>query len=330
MDKLLIIRNTLLCLMCLVLIGIGLTMKQDRRAERREARAEQKAEEQAAALAQKEAQAQAKAELDNFFKAVPYVARDEALVKITHRVNGTNEHLWVGPFDVTRRIGNAPFELEGRLVDVPEHISGLTKGQKISFSRVQIVDWGLIVDGKGYGYFTWRAHLPRMSADQAARLSSILAPSALPPGWPNYPAAPEAPKKVLEPKEAFLAKLTNPPQDWGVPMARVAWTEIVKKDNGSTVGYAQSTWVSDIEVLGNGRFTGKPVNDVIFGQSGQDQTRMEFKANAIADWGLVKDGTGYGFMTLRKASASRTPLQKQALKAFLSADPLPAGWRTTN
>jgi len=60
----------------------------------------------------------------------------------------------------------------------------VTSGKPVTFTRDQIQDWGLTVDGRAYGYFSTRAMLPFLGASsQKDFLQSTLSETPLPEGW---------------------------------------------------------------------------------------------------------------------------------------------------
>lgn len=60
----------------------------------------------------------------------------------------------------------------------------ITSGKPVTFTRDQIQDWGLTVEGRAYGFFSTRAMLPMLEASsQKAFLQSTLSEAPLPQGW---------------------------------------------------------------------------------------------------------------------------------------------------
>jgi len=104
--------------------------------------------------------AKAQATLDDFlavWRAQPTGASDYKL-KVRIRDGENSEHFWVQPF----RPVNDGFE--GILANEPKLVRGVRGGQRISFARADITDWGYVRNGKQVGSFTVCAlfrHAPR-------------------------------------------------------------------------------------------------------------------------------------------------------------------------
>ena len=113
--------------------------------------------------------------LDSFFRALDRgrITRAEAGLKVALETPAgsaaTHEVIWVADFSTRDSKTFTAY-----LANEPNQLPGLTLGSKVTFSRDQIRDWSVIRDGKGYGYFTVRAMLPRLSAQQAAQLRQFL------------------------------------------------------------------------------------------------------------------------------------------------------------
>lgn len=94
--------------------------------------------------------AKAQATLDDFltlWRAQPNGASDYKL-KVRIRDEENSEHFWVQPF----RPLNGGFE--GSLANEPKLVKNVRGGQRITFQRGDITDWGYVRDGKQIGSFT--------------------------------------------------------------------------------------------------------------------------------------------------------------------------------
>lgn len=103
---------------------------------------------------------------------------DVSLVKVAFPAKGRSgdEIIWVDRFQ-----GSEDFV--GHLANHPNDLGDLTLGSQVRFSRTQIRDWGAVIDGQGYGHFTVRATLDRVSEEDAANLRFFLSDDPLPEGW---------------------------------------------------------------------------------------------------------------------------------------------------
>lgn len=88
----------------------------------------------------------------------------------------------------------------------------MSAGDKLAFSIVDIEDWGLFVNGVGYGFFSVRAILPTLEDSQAATLMAFLAPKPLPDDWEAIHQALEPAEPYMEPRDRFMQHLTNVPE----------------------------------------------------------------------------------------------------------------------
>jgi uncharacterized protein YegJ (DUF2314 family) len=94
--------------------------------------------------------AKAQSTLDDFlaiWRSQPAGNSDYKL-KVRIRDGEKSEHFWVQPF---RPIGS---DFEGILANEPELVRNVRGGQRISFRRSEITDWGYARDGKQVGSFT--------------------------------------------------------------------------------------------------------------------------------------------------------------------------------
>ncbi|RSZ24073.1 DUF2314 domain-containing protein [Variovorax beijingensis] len=106
--------------------------------------------------------AKARATLDDFlvlWRAQPSGASDYKLkVRISDGEN--SEHFWVQPF----RPLNSGFE--GILANEPKLVKNVRGGQRITFQRGDITDWGYVRGGKQIGSFTVCALFRRAPKEQ--------------------------------------------------------------------------------------------------------------------------------------------------------------------
>ncbi len=319
-------KEIILGFLLMASVALGMAYKYNLRAERRAIHAEMRAEEQKLKDDLYASKGLAEASLPDFLAVAQHIEGPEATLKIRIDVNGGSEHIWVQDFTPTKFIGKRPIEFEGVFSNAPEAIPGMEIGDPVAFSRFVIEDWGLVMNGQGYGFYSVRAFLPTLDGAEAAQLQAFLAPNPLPEDWAAAEAAFAPAEPRIPPRDRFMAHLGNPPESWEAAMVQVYWMEIETKANGQTVGYAQVAWVGDITRLDDGRFQGTRVNDSLFGQSNPDPEPITFTEREIKDWGFVENGMGYGFTLLRKGEGRQTPVQKQKLAAFFAPDPLPEGW----
>jgi uncharacterized protein YegJ (DUF2314 family) len=89
--------------------------------------------------------------LDDFLKQKSAYSSNESdyILKVLFESGENKEHMWVQPF---RTSDNEKFE--GLLKSIPNGIPSLQWGQKVSFSRSQITDWGYTKSGVRVGFFT--------------------------------------------------------------------------------------------------------------------------------------------------------------------------------
>jgi uncharacterized protein YegJ (DUF2314 family) len=104
--------------------------------------------------------AKAQATLDDFlavWRAQPAGTSDYKL-KVRISEGATSEHFWVQPFRPAKD------GFEGILANEPKLVRSVRGGQRISFARGDITDWGYVREGKQVGSFTVCAlfkHAPR-------------------------------------------------------------------------------------------------------------------------------------------------------------------------
>lgn len=110
-----------------------------------------------------EAIKKARATLDDFLKRYeskkPNVDDYKLKVMITDK-HGT-EHFWVQPFK-QKKDGS----FEGTLANSPQIVRSVTAGQKVTFKRDKISDWGYVEDGKQFGSYTVCALFKSMPKEQ--------------------------------------------------------------------------------------------------------------------------------------------------------------------
>jgi uncharacterized protein YegJ (DUF2314 family) len=94
--------------------------------------------------------AKAQTTLDDFLKVNKNPPQGASGFKLKVLISDSNgsEHMWVTPF---REIGGA---FVGILADEPVFVRSVTNGQKLTFQRKDISDWGYVQDGKQKGSFT--------------------------------------------------------------------------------------------------------------------------------------------------------------------------------
>ncbi len=83
---------------------------------------------------------------------------DEFYLKVSFKTDhGGSEHMWV------ETITRSPTEILGQLLDKPEDVSGVKRGDQVRFSSDRISDWTYARDGKSYGHFVTRVLIDRFS-----------------------------------------------------------------------------------------------------------------------------------------------------------------------
>lgn len=113
----------------------------------------------------KAAIAHAQSTLDEFLriKANPPVGASDFRLKVKVSDAHGTEHMWVMPFS------QIPNGFSGVLADEPDYVKTVKYGQKFSFSREDVSDWGYILNGKQKGSFTVCVsfkHMPKSEADK--------------------------------------------------------------------------------------------------------------------------------------------------------------------
>jgi uncharacterized protein YegJ (DUF2314 family) len=108
--------------------------------------------------------AHARSTLDEFLAVLanPPKGASGFKIKVELSDNTGTEHFWVEPFAQTET------GFEGTLANEPEIISGVKLGQKISFSRSQVSDWGYVLNGRQVGSFTVCVMMKHVSVDEVA------------------------------------------------------------------------------------------------------------------------------------------------------------------
>ena len=94
--------------------------------------------------------AHAQATLDEFLqvKANPPNGASGFKIKVKISDSHGTEHIWVSPFD------QADSGFVGILAGDPEIVRSVSNGQRLTFSRGDVSDWGYVLDGKQKGSFT--------------------------------------------------------------------------------------------------------------------------------------------------------------------------------
>ena len=107
----------------------------------------------------------AQASLDEFLKlyAHPPAGATGFKLKVKIADSHGSEHMWVTPF---KPVGSG---FTGILADHPEYVTGVQFGQKISFRRADISDWGYVQNGKQKGSFTVCVVFKHMPAAEVQR-----------------------------------------------------------------------------------------------------------------------------------------------------------------
>ncbi len=92
--------------------------------------------------------------------------------------NIENEIIWVSEF-------HSPDgkRFHGYLANEPNHLENLTLGSPVTFERDQITDWSVLIGGQGYGYYTIRVMMPKLSKGERKQLKAFFSPEPLPKGW---------------------------------------------------------------------------------------------------------------------------------------------------
>ena len=99
--------------------------------------------------------------------------RDFSLKAFFDAPNGGREHLW---FSDIRREGG---RITGVLSNQPAWVTGMNRGDRISFTEDQISDWSYEKNGRLWGGFTLRVMLTKLEPNEAAELRAYLSPTPL-------------------------------------------------------------------------------------------------------------------------------------------------------
>jgi uncharacterized protein YegJ (DUF2314 family) len=78
-----------------------------------------------------------------------------------------DEQLWV------EDLGKSEDIISGNLSTTPAHQGETKKGDEVTFTEKQIVDWAFFQNEKLLGHYTTRVMLPRLPQDQAEAMSSM-------------------------------------------------------------------------------------------------------------------------------------------------------------
>jgi uncharacterized protein YegJ (DUF2314 family) len=107
----------------------------------------------------------ARQSLDEFLRlaAHPPQGASGFKLKVQLRDGDQSEHLWITPFRQERD------GFVGIVANDPDFIKNVSNGQRISFDRSDVSDWGYVQDGKQKGSFTVCVvlkHLPKAEAQR--------------------------------------------------------------------------------------------------------------------------------------------------------------------
>lgn len=107
----------------------------------------------------------ARKSLDDFLKLAGHPPQGASgfKLKVQLRDGDQSEHMWITPF----RQEHDGFT--GVVANDPDLIKNVSNGQRISFGRSEISDWGYVQDGKQKGSFTVCVvlkHLPKAEAQR--------------------------------------------------------------------------------------------------------------------------------------------------------------------
>lgn len=109
--------------------------------------------------------ARAQRTLDDFIRIKANPPKGASGFKLKVRItdpHGT-EHMWVTPFKKTTH------GFVGILADEPEIVRNVVNGQRITFTKEEISDWGYVLNGRQKGSFTVCVvfkHMPREQVQQ--------------------------------------------------------------------------------------------------------------------------------------------------------------------
>jgi uncharacterized protein YegJ (DUF2314 family) len=107
----------------------------------------------------------AQSTLDEFLKmaANPPAGTSGFKIKVKVMDGSQSEHLWIQPFKVT------PDGFVGIVGNEPDYVRNVKLGQRITFHRADVSDWGYVQNGKQKGSFTICVLLKRMPKEEAQR-----------------------------------------------------------------------------------------------------------------------------------------------------------------
>lgn len=89
-----------------------------------------------------------------------------------------SEVIWV------ERISRTSKGFAGRFANQPVYLKGKSAGDRVTFRREMIADWGLAAsDGTLWGHFTTRALLPDADPETRRYLKQILSKTPVPRNW---------------------------------------------------------------------------------------------------------------------------------------------------
>ncbi|MEM8536752.1 MAG: DUF2314 domain-containing protein [Pseudomonadota bacterium] len=99
-------------------------------------------------------------------------------LKVGMRGRDMVEHIWIEEIEEQSNGGFA-----GKLANDPVGLTGLELGSRVFFDKEQVTDWAVVIDGRGYGYYTVRAISDFVSDEEAAQYAAFLSEQPLPPGF---------------------------------------------------------------------------------------------------------------------------------------------------
>jgi uncharacterized protein YegJ (DUF2314 family) len=107
----------------------------------------------------------AQATLDEFLQVHARPPKGASGFRLKVRVEdaGGGEHLWIDPFEQTAS------GFSGIVANEPDYLRSVSIGDKITFQREDISDWGYVQDGKQKGSFTVCALFKHMTKEEADR-----------------------------------------------------------------------------------------------------------------------------------------------------------------
>lgn len=295
--------------------------KYERRAEAREASRLEREREQAMSAAVRDATRQASHDIGEFLEVAELAHGPDALLQVHVSNDGTRA--WVRDFVPTSFVGHRPMEYEGVVVGLTGPHTTIAPGDRMEFKRIEVTDWGLVVNGVGYGFYSVHALAPYVNPKDIMPVTADLPPQSV-PDWAEIKRKIEKHYEPrIDPRVRFLTRFDQ--EGWDRAMMLVYGMDR-RTVGGKVIGQAFQVWVEDVERLEDGSFTGTPVADPAFGPTRYGGDVVAFQENQIVDWGFVEGGVGYGFLRLRADSETRSPTQTEQLASFLSPELLPEGW----